>query len=527
MIKVILDQRLLRLTNCLLDGTKLLREIETRAPCLHHLDHAAQMTLCTPKSLRDVTMGLMKSVVAHTVSYPPWGDTSTSLKLVACKAIAMLEVFGNPTYRHLFAAQVIALLGTGLATVALGLLAYELAGADAGAVLGTALAVKMIAYVGVAPIASTFAGHVPRRAMLVALDLVRAAVAVLLPFVSEIWHVYVLIFILQAASAAFTPTFQATIPDVLPDERDYTRALSLSRLAYDLESVASPMLAAALLTLVSFHSMFAGTAVGFLLSAALIATVTLPSPRSPERRSIYERTTRGLRIYLATPRLRGLLALSLAVSAAGSMVIVNTVVLVQGEFGLSQRATAVALASFGGGSMLAALLLPRLLEAVANRTAMLAGAVGLAAGLLAGTFVDGYWTLLPLWVLIGLGYSFTQTPSGRLLRRSSLPEDRPAVFAAQFALSHACWLFTYPLAGWLGAHVSLSGTFATMAAIAAAAISSAFWLWPAQDPDHIEHIHDSLADDHPHVTGAERTDRGRRHSHLYVIDSHHPEWPKI
>ena len=46
-------------------------------------------------------------------------------------------------------------------------------------------------------------------------------------------------------AAAFTPTFQATIPDVLPDEKDYTRALSLSRLAYDLESLVSPMLAAA------------------------------------------------------------------------------------------------------------------------------------------------------------------------------------------------------------------------------------------------------------------------------------------
>lgn len=66
----------------------------------------------------------------------------------------MLRVLANRTYRHLFAAQVIALIGTGLATVALGLLAYDLAGANAGAVLGTALAIKMVAYVGVSPIAA-------------------------------------------------------------------------------------------------------------------------------------------------------------------------------------------------------------------------------------------------------------------------------------------------------------------------------------------------------------------------------------
>lgn len=69
----------------------------------------------------------------------------------------MLEVLSNRTYRHLLFAQVIALLGTGLATVALSLLAFDLAGAKAGAVLGTALAIKMLAYIGVAQVASALA----------------------------------------------------------------------------------------------------------------------------------------------------------------------------------------------------------------------------------------------------------------------------------------------------------------------------------------------------------------------------------
>lgn len=110
----------------------------------------------------------------------------------------MLSVLNNRTYRHLFTAQVIALVGTGLMTVALGLLAYELAGADAGAVLGTALAIKMLAYAGVAPVAQAFADRLPRRSLLVALDLVRAAVALCLPFVTEVWQIYLLIFVLGA-----------------------------------------------------------------------------------------------------------------------------------------------------------------------------------------------------------------------------------------------------------------------------------------------------------------------------------------
>ena len=51
----------------------------------------------------------------------------------------MLSILAIRTYRHLFFAQVIALVGTGLATVALGLLAWKIAGSNAGLVLGTAL----------------------------------------------------------------------------------------------------------------------------------------------------------------------------------------------------------------------------------------------------------------------------------------------------------------------------------------------------------------------------------------------------
>lgn len=64
----------------------------------------------------------------------------------------MLDILANITFRKLFAAQVIALLGTGLATVALALLAYDLAGAQAGEVLGLALAIKMIVYVLLSPV---------------------------------------------------------------------------------------------------------------------------------------------------------------------------------------------------------------------------------------------------------------------------------------------------------------------------------------------------------------------------------------
>ncbi len=396
----------------------------------------------------------------------------------------MLGILQNRTYRHLLAAQVVALTGTGLATIALGLLAYDLAGEAAGMVLGTALTIKMVAYVGIAPLAAAFAEQLDRRRMLVVLDLIRAAVALCLPFVSEVWQVYVLIFVLQSASAGFTPAFQATIPDVLTDEQDYTRALSLSRLAYDLESLLSPMLAAALLVFVSFDTLFWGTGAGFIASALLVVSVVLPSPKPAERRGIYDRTTRGIRIYLSTTRLRGLLALSWSAAALSSMVIVNTVVLVRADLGLSESAVAIALAGFGGGSMIAAFVLPSLLDRFKDRRVMLTGAtLGVLA--MAGAAMTSGALSLPLltafWACVGFGYSMTLTPSGRLLTRSAQPEDRPAIFAAQFTLSHACWLVLYPLSGWLMTRFSATVVMTTTTCVSALGIAAALIIWPRSD----------------------------------------------
>ena len=436
----------------------------------------------------------------------------------------MLSVLADRTYRNLFMAQVMALLGTGLATIALGLLAYDLSGERAGLVLGAIFTIKMVAYVGIAPVAGAFANRWPRRKMLVGLDLIRAAVTLCLPFATEIWQVYVLIFVLQSASAAFTPTFQATIPDILPEEDRYTHALSLSRLAYDLENIIGPMLAAILLAFISYQALFVGTVIGFFGSALLTVSVLLPSPKPTVPRGIYDRTTRGIRIYLSTPRLQGLLSLNLAAAAAGAMVLVNTVVLVRSDLGLGEPQVATALGAFGGGSMLAALFLPRLLDGRPDRSVMIGGSVALVVSLLVLSLTslayNTQWIpLLSGWFIIGIGYSAVLTPSGRLLQRSAHAEDHPPVYAAQFALSHACWLVTYPLAGWLITFSGPTMAFAVLALLAGFGMISGIVLWPQESSEFLKHSHGDLPRDHPHVQD------GRTHSHPIIIDDYHPHWP--
>ncbi|MER7450409.1 MFS transporter [Nocardia beijingensis] len=409
----------------------------------------------------------------------------------------MLGVLRHRGFRRLFAAQVVALVGTGLLTVALGLLAYDLAGSDAGAVVGTALAIKMLAYVFVAPVVSAVTDRVPRRVLLVSADAVRAVIALMLPFVGQVWQIYVLIFVLQSASATFTPAFQAVIPSVLTEEEDYTRGLSLSRLAYDLEALASPVIAAALLTVIGYNLLFVGTAAGFAASAALVVGTVLPRLVPADRTvPLMARITRGARIMAGQPVFRGLLAMNLAVGAATALVLVNTVVFVRDLLHGPASAVAVALGCYGGGSMLVALAVPRLLSAVTDRRLMLTGCSVLPVGLLVAAAIavtrpapgPGWVLLAAAWVVLGAGTSMINTPSARLLRAGSDTDTRTAVFTAQFSLSHACFLLTYPIAGWVGAGVGQPAAAIILAVLATLAAATAARVWPVTAPRQVEAV---------------------------------------
>lgn len=413
----------------------------------------------------------------------------------------MLAVLKNPTYRKLFSAQMVALIGTGLLTVALGLLAFDLAGENAGAVMGTALTIKMLAYVGFAPVVNAVVAHLPKKPVLIGADIIRAAMALCLPFITEAWQIYVVIFLLQSASATFTPAFQSLIPAVLPEKRDYTRALSLSRLAYDMEALVSPVLAAVFLTIISYNNLFLGTVAGFVLSAILVATTVLPkgSAGAGAPSSLWHRTTLGTRIFWRNPRLRSLLALNFVVAAPTALVLVNTVVYVRDILGRSDADLAIALASFGVGSMIVALVAPSILDRFGDRPVMLSGAVVIPLAMAGATVVTyfvldgdggGWLWLLAMWFLLGAGNSTILTPSSRLLRDASTDETSPYVFTAQFSLSHACFIITYPLAGLLGATAGLGAAALALTILAVAGGVAAILSWPSEGTQAVDSTHE-------------------------------------
>lgn len=376
-------------------------------------------------------------------------------------------------FRRLFAAHIVALLGTGLSTIAIGFLVVDVSGDDAAAVLGTLLAIKMFTFLLVGPLAPAIARRIGTKRLLVLTDITRALIAISLPFVDSIGIAYVLIFLLQGSSALFTPTFQATIPRIVTDEREYTGALALSRLAYDLEALVSPSIAAAILVFAPSSMLFLGTGAGFLGSALLILSVVIPKTAGTDDDTVRSELTRGVRLMVTLGPLRGVLALHLALAAVGAIAMVLTVPLVRSELGGTEAQAAGLLAAFGAGSLVSAALMPSILKRIPPRPYMLTGLLVFATAML---FVWPVLSLQPgtaalpwlwaIWFVSGVGNSAVLAPMGRIYRDSVPDHDLPHVFAAQFSLAHGWWLLAYPIAGW-GATILGFGPISLILAIAA------------------------------------------------------------
>ncbi len=431
----------------------------------------------------------------------------------------------NSIFRWLFAAQVLSLLGIGIMTVALALHAYELGGAkQAGKILGALFALKMVVYVGLAPVAEAVLSRYAAKAVLIGLDVFRLCVLILFYLASEVWHLAALAFLFYTASAAFTPLFQAIIPVVLPDKKTYTSALVLSRLAYTFESMFSPLFAAVALTVLASQTLFVFAA--FCMGGSVIALTysgLTAKANTQKKRPFIERLSRGLMIYFRTPRLRGLFTVNLGLSFGLSWVLVNTVVFAGLRFGGSEQYTYLMIA-FGAGSVAAALIVPRLLHHITERQLMLSGAYlfGLLSLLI---FLNlPFNALLVLWFGFGVASSFVLTPGGLVLTRSANKVDQPAVFAAQFSMSHAGWLFAYPTAGWLGSSLQPEIALGILGTTCIVITMLGSWIWPSDDPKERVHDHPELPADHPHLLEHGSLDSESTHSHVFHIDDLHSKW---
>lgn len=369
----------------------------------------------------------------------------------------LLQCLENRVFARLYFAQTANLIGDALTWVGLALLAFELAGKNAGVLLSGALTLRVTAFVLLSPIAGAIADHLDRKRIMVVTHLARMLIVSLLPFVTQIWQIYATVLGLNIFYAFFTPTYTATIPLVTGRE-EYPQALALSSATFQLLGVLGPGIAGSVAAFVGARQIFFLDALTFLIAAMLILTLPgqLRVDQSQQTVRTVSRTLQDIkegttRLFSDAP-IRYALAMQLVASVTGAQILVNTVGYVQGTLNLGKVEYGWVMAAFGIGATLASVAFGHFNQRLERTTFIAIGAALITAALLPANAAN-LALLMVLWVIAGAGQSLVNLPTQTLIADRIPSVFQGRVYGAHFAWSHLWWAFSYPLAGWMGSHL--------------------------------------------------------------------------
>jgi MFS transporter, NRE family, putaive nickel resistance protein len=385
----------------------------------------------------------------------------------------------NRTFTLLFWAQAMSLAGSGVTTVALALMVHKMAGpATATAVLGQALMLRIAAFLLFSQPAGILADRLNRKAILLASDLSRLVILAFFPFITTVWQVYAAVFVLNSLTAFFTPAFDASLPEIVGDDL-YVKALSYSRVTVDIEAIAGPAIAGLLVAVVGLRWVFWFDAATYLVSAIMISFVAVPGAGRQQGSlapsALWKELTYGTRVLLRNPSIRQALLMSLAEAMAGASAIVVTIVYVRDFLHGTELQYSLTMAAVGAGSAICAVGLGRItarmeraerdgsrqhaLRHLWSRRSLFVGGLALAASLLPASASPSLMLFGLLWILNGAGQALVAIPTSTLVASHTQPDERGRAFAAHFAITHACWLVSYPLTGRLAERIGPTETF--------------------------------------------------------------------
>lgn len=188
----------------------------------------------------------------------------------------------NPAFARLYAAQLVTFAGEWFATVALLGLVLELTGSAAAASL--VLVLQTGGFAITAPIAGIFADRIDRRRLLMAANLFRVPLplAFLLVGGSDmLWLLFGAVGLLAAGAAAFEPTSNASLPNLVPRER-LAEANVLIGSAWGTMLAIGAAIGGVVAALLGREAVFVINALAFAGSAALIAGIRQPLQEARE-----------------------------------------------------------------------------------------------------------------------------------------------------------------------------------------------------------------------------------------------------
>jgi MFS family permease len=178
-------------------------------------------------------------------------------------------------FRLLWAGQSVSTIGDALVLVAVGIYVTRLTGdpSDVGLVLG-AYSLPVVVFV---LLGGVLADRLPRQQVMIASDLVRCSLHVVLALlilteVVQIWHMVVIGALFGTAEAFFRPAYTGLVPQTV-DESDIQSAQALSGVSQEVAAIIGPSLATILVIGVGGAAAFAADAATFAVSAILLSRV--------------------------------------------------------------------------------------------------------------------------------------------------------------------------------------------------------------------------------------------------------------
>src|SRR5216683_1834902 len=187
------------------------------------------------------------------------------------------QLLHNRRYFPLWLGQLISNLGDTLQYIALVVWVYQRSGSSL-VVAGTVF-FEVVPVILIAPIAGVVIDRLPRKAVLVVADVVRAALVLALLLTTQLWQIYAIIVLLTTVGVFFNPAVNATLPTLL-DEKDLLAANSVSWSTGQFVQIIGSALAAGIIGVLGAPAAFAFNAATFLVSASLLLLLPVPAGRS-------------------------------------------------------------------------------------------------------------------------------------------------------------------------------------------------------------------------------------------------------
>jgi MFS family permease len=347
--------------------------------------------------------------------------------------------------RRFFLAHAQSCLGSGLAYVALPLLAWDRFG-SAWAIVAVLLPDLLPAIV-LGPLLGALVDRVGWRACSIASDILRCAAFALLLAGSSLPVMMAGALLAGLGTALFAPAALAGLPQLAPVERR-PAMMGLFGALDDLGLTVGPALAALLLLIAPADGLLAVNAASFAISAIVIAgiqtggAVPEASARQP---SLFAEARAGIREAARRPEVRALLGSSTAAVLCVGMTNVGEVVLAREVLDVGGSGLATLMTAGGIGTVLGSLG-ARFKLTFQWRRAYLIGIGCMAFDLLACAATPGFWLLLPVFVVGGFGNGFALVHD-RLLLSHAVPET---LHGRLFALQKTCTSFAFA-ASFMGA----------------------------------------------------------------------------